>query len=344
MSDQTLTNSDAIADQASTRTSRGISRRELLTCGAILGLAPLAAFADTYPNRPVVIIVGAPPGGVLDIAARIISLQLGELLGVSVVVEYRPGATGVIGTKFVAKASPDGYTLLIGSPNAMIFGPQTMPTGPFNPFKNGVVGINMIVRSSMTIAVRPSLKINNLTELVKLSKTRPVTIGIAGLGGATDLMLKRLSKLGGGEFQAIPYTGMGPAITDVLGGQIDGAASDMAPFIPFSESRKIKIVAVVSQERAASLPDVGTVDEVYPGFYMHSWVGFFAPTGTPQNILNKVSDALRKVILRDDVKALFKQSGSLTSAMETPAEFQQFVKNEFDQTGKLLREFGVIKS
>ncbi|ROZ79829.1 tripartite tricarboxylate transporter substrate binding protein [Ramlibacter sp. WS9] len=318
-----------------------ISRRDLLAWGSLLGLAPFAAQADTYPNRSISLVVGAPPGGSVDFGARVLMRPLSEVLGVPVVVDNKPGATGVIGAKLVAKAAADGYTLLLATPTSVVLAPQTMPGDAFNTPRD-MVGINMVAKNPLAIAISPALKIDNLKDLVALSRTRPVTLGQSGSGGSFDLLIKQLAKVTGGNFDSIPYKGVGPAITDAIGGQLDGVVSDLGPCLSFHQSGKLKIVAVTSEKRIASLPNVAAASETYPALVTYNWLGLFAPAKTPPDVVNKVNAALLKILAREDVKTQFTQSANIVSSMKGPAEFQAFVAGEYKRWGAVLKEQGMI--
>ena len=332
MSDRMITGCDASAAQ--------ISRRDVLAWGSLLGLAPFAAFADTYPGRPIGLVVGAPPGGSVDFGARVLMRPLSEALGVPIIVDNKPGATGVIGAKFVAKAPADGYTLLIATPTSVVLAPQTMPGDSFNTLRD-LVGINMVTRNPLAIAINPTLRIDNLKDLVALSRTRPVTLGQSGSGGSFDLLVKQLAKSTGGNFDSIPYKGVGPAITDVIGGQIDGVVSDLGPCLPFQQSGKVKLVAITSDKRIASLPNVPAAAETYPALVTYNWLGLFAPAKTPPDVINKINSALVKILARDDVQAPFTQSANNVSSMKGAAQFQAFVAGEYKRWGAVLKEQGM---
>lgn len=347
MPDRMTTDCDATTACISTAAPAGISRRELMAWGTALGLAPCAALASAhnahnYPNRPITLIAGATSGGAVDIGARILSQPLSEILGVPVIVENKPGATGVISTKYVGKAPEDGYTLLVCTPSAGIVGPLTMPTNPFNPLKE-IVGVNMITTNPLGIAVNPGLKIDSLKDLIALSRKRQVTLGVPGIGGVADFLVKQLNKATGSQFESVPYKGLGSAIVDAMGGQIDGAAADLGPFLASHQGGKLKILAVTSPERAPLLPAVPTVGETYPGFVAHNWLAIFAPARTPPAILDKINAALLVLVARNDVRSAFQQSAGIMAPMKSPAEFQKFVASEYQRWSVVLREQGLIK-
>lgn len=330
-----------------THAPAGISRRQFLALGSLSVVAPLApfsAFASTYPSRPISLIVGGDAGGSVDFGARALSKPLSDILGVSIIVENKPGATGVISSKYVANAPADGYNLLVSTPSAAVVGPQTQPKSAFQPLKD-IVGINMVARNPMAVAINPSLKIDALQDLVALSRTRPVTLGVPGLGGMSDLLVKQISKFTGGVFESIPYKGMGAAINDAVGGQIDGVASDLGPFMPFHQAGRLKILAVTSDERVASLPNIPTASENYPGLVVYNWLGIFMSSKTPPDIIDKINAALQKIVAHDDgTQKLFSQSANVLTSMKSPAEFQEFVASEYARWGAVLKEHGMAKS
>jgi len=294
------------------------------------------AAADEYPSRPIHIVVAYPAGGATDILARQISAQLGPMLGQTVIVENRSGASGVIGFDYVARAAPDGYTLLMGTANMVInaaFGKV-----PYDPVKD-FAPISTLVSSQNLLVVRPSLKINNMAELIAYAKANPgkLTYGSSGIG--TPLMsMELLKSLAGIDMRNIPYRGDAPALTDVMGGQIDMYASTIAGEIAYTQSHQLVPLGVTSKKRAASLPNVPTIAEAgVPGYELNSWYGILAPKQTPATIIQKLNKALVQIVAMPEVQRQMIDGGSDPSS-SSPEEFASTIKSDLKNYTRLVND------
>jgi tripartite-type tricarboxylate transporter receptor subunit TctC len=252
-----------------------LSRRELLTLSIAAGLAPRTALAQDFPSRPIRILVGVTPGGSIDYGARVVATPLGELLKTPIIVENKPGAAGLICTEYVARSPADGYTLLLGTPSPVIIAPQAMPKTKFNPLTD-LVAINTVSTSPLAIAVNPSLGVKRLKDLVALSRTRPIRMGLPLAGSLSHLVVEMTAKATGCAFLNIPYKGAAPALTDAIAGHIDATVSDVGVFLPMHKEGKLRIVMVTSEKRIDALPDVPTANEDAPGLVVTNWLGVFA--------------------------------------------------------------------
>ena len=303
--------------------------------GALVLFARVAA-ADEYPSRPIRIIVPYPAGGATDILARQISAQLGPMLNQTVVVENRSGASGVIGFDYVARAAPDGYTLLMGTANMVIN--AAFGKAPYDPVKD-FAPISTLVSSQNLLVVRPGLKINSLAELVAYAKANPgkLTYGSSGIG--TPLMsMELLKSLAGIEMRNIPYRGDAPALTDVMGGQIDMYASTIAGEIAYTKSHQLIPLGVTSNKRAGSLPDVPTFAEAgVPGYELNSWYGILAPRQTPPEIVQKLNKALVKIVAIPEVQRQMLDGGSDPSS-SSPEEFAAMIKSDLEKYSRLVND------
>lgn len=312
-----------------------------LGLGLVAGLGGRGAWAQAYPSKPIRIIVGFVPGGSTDFGARMISAGLADALGVPVVVDNKPGATGVIASEYVANASPDGYTLLVGTATPIIIAPQAMGRQSFNAL-NDLAAVNMVAESPMALAVNPGLGVKRVKDLVALSRTRPVTIGTSGLGGTLHLLVESLIQSTGGNFVVVPYKGSGPTITDAIAGHIDATVSDVGSFLPFHNDGKLLMIGIASEKRMDVLPSVPTLQEDVPGLVFVSWTGLFAPAKTPKPIIDTLNAGLMKMIARDEVRKQFVKTGATVYAQADPAAFQKLVATDYQRFGKLIKERGIV--
>jgi tripartite-type tricarboxylate transporter receptor subunit TctC len=311
----------------------------LVVLGAMFSLLAMPAAAQGYPNKSVRIIVPYPPGGATDVLARQLSVRLGEALGQTVLVENRSGASGNIGFDYVAKAPADGYTLLMGTAN-MTIGPALMKV-PFNVLTD-FAPVTTIVSSQNLLTVRPSLPANNLKELLAHSRANPgkLTYGSSGVG--TPLMSLELMKaLTGVNMVNVPYKGDAPAITDLIGGQIDMYASTVTGLIEHVKAGKLRAIGVTGKKRAASLPDVPTLEEAgIPGYELVSWYGILAPGGTPKEIVNKLNEAIVKIVATPEMQRQIIAGGS-DPWTQTPEQFAELIKRDVAKYAKLVKDYNI---
>jgi len=308
-----------------------------LLLASIALAAASQACAQAWPSKPIRMIVGFTPGGSNDIVARIIAPPLAEALGATVTVENRPGASGAIGADAVAKAAPDGYTLLAASASPVVITPHTLPKIPFNTLTD-FAPINTVGLTPEAIATGPKLNVGSLKELLALAATKEVSLSSSGNGGLPHLTIELLIQASRGKIVHVPYKGAAPAITDTLGGHVDGIVMDLPPLFPLIQGGKLKALAMTSEKRFDLLPALPTAQEVLPGFNVTNWMGVFAPAGTPPAVVERLNDALRKVVARDDVKAQLLAAAVVPSLMASPDAFRKFVAEEFRRWGRLVKE------
>jgi len=329
------------------RTQQATRRNTLRKLAASLALLPLAialpAMAAGYPDKPIHLIVGYPPGGSNDIAARIIAPELGQVLGTSVIVDNRPGADGIIGAGFVAKSEPDGYTLLLSSMSPVVLSPQTLKKPPFHT-PTDFAAINTVAMTPEAIAVGPQLKdVKNLQDLLNLAKTRQVTLSSSGNGGLPHLTIELLKKVRP-NIVHVPYRGAGPALSDTVGGHVDGIVMDLPPLYALIKENRLTGLAVTSAKRVEFLPQLPTAQEVLPGFDVVNWVGIFAPAKVPADVVAKLDQALHKVVANDKVKSLLEAAALTPSIMDKPADFQKRLVSDYARWGKVIQDAGVTLS
>ena len=311
----------------------------LLTALVASLAAPLVAAQASYPDRPVRIIVPYPPGGATDILARQVGAKLSPLLGQSVIIENKSGASGVIGFDFVAKAPPDGYTLLMGTANMTIV--TAFGKAPFDP-ETDFAPVSTLVSSQNLLTIRPTLPVNSIKELVAYAKKNPGKLNYGSSGIGTPLMtMESLKAMANIEMVNVPYKGDAPAINDLLGGSIDMYASTVTGLIAHVKSGKLKALGVTGSKRASSLPDVPTIAEAgVPGYELTSWYGILAPGGTPAEIVGKLNKALVEIVAMPDIQRQMIEGGSDPSS-STPEEFKQIVSRDVAKYTKLVKEFSL---
>ena len=268
----------------------------LATLIAVAVLVPPAlrgARAQDYPNRPVRLVVAFTPGGTTDFVARLLSEPLRSLLGQSVVVDNRPGANGAIGAEYVAKSEPDGYTLFFTTVGAVAINPALRSNLPYDPVKD-FAPVGMAVFNSTMLVVNASMPVNSARELAALARERPgaITIGVTGIGAVSHLGLELFQAAAGVKFQAVPYRGAAQAMTDLLGGQLDGLFGDTPTVMQQVKAGKLKALAATSQDRSDIFPDVPTfVEQGFPDTVANQWAGTLAPAGTAPAVISKLSAA-----------------------------------------------------
>jgi tripartite-type tricarboxylate transporter receptor subunit TctC len=307
---------------------------------AILLLAPCLALAQAYPTKPVRIIVGFPPGGTTDLVARIFQPKFQEQLGQQVVIENRSGAAGAIGAAEAAKASPDGYTLLMvfdtHATNHHLF--KTAPD-PFKSFEH----ISLMVSSPSVLVAVTSFAPSNLQDIVAYAKANPekVTYATPGSGSSNHLASLILERHGGIKMTHVAYSGGGPMIQALLSQQINISIFSMPPMLPHIKSSRVKPIAVGTRQRVPQLPDVPTLAETYPGFEQTSWFGILAPAGTPREVIARVHRDTVRTLQAPEVGGKLTEQGFNVVA-STPEEFLRHVQTESDKLGKVIRDNNLV--
>jgi tripartite-type tricarboxylate transporter receptor subunit TctC len=325
------------------RNESPLSRRQLLHVAAAATFAPSLARAQDYPSKPIRLMVGATPGGSIDFGARVIAASLTKVLNTPVLVENKPGASGVINSEYVAKSAPDGYTLMVGTPSPIIIAPQAMPKVSFNPLTD-LTCINMVSTSPIAFAVNSRLPVKRLSELVALARQRQVAMALPLAGSVSHLVAEMVAKAAGINFLNVPYKGAAPAINDTIAGHTDASVSDVGVFLPFHRENRLRIMMVTSEKRVATLPDVPTASEDYPGLVVTNWIGVFGPPNLPKAIVDRINTALQKTAAQPEVRDQFGRAAVTTTSMASPAAFQAFVASEYLRYGRLLRERNIVIS
>ena len=304
-----------------------------------LALAP--AYGNTYPERPIRVVVPFPAGGSTDLTARLLGERLGQALGQPIIIENRPGANGSIGADNVARANPDGYTLLFGTSGVLTINPSLYSTLRFNTLKD-FAPVAVACFSRVVLVAKPSLPVKNLTELIQLAKTEPdaLTFASTGTGSIAHLAGEMLNKRADIKLRHIPYKGASPAMQDLLGGRTDLMFDALVTSLPLIQAGKLKALAIPSPSRFPSLPDVPTFSEAgLPDFDVTVWNGFVAPTGTPPAIVEQLNHEINKILKNPDVQAQLLKQG-LEPAPQSVAGFQSRLKNDLERWPAIVKSSG----
>jgi tripartite-type tricarboxylate transporter receptor subunit TctC len=315
---------------------------QLLAAAAIAIVAAASAHAQDFPTRPIKLVVAFTPGGTTDFMARIVADKLKTILGQSVVVENKPGANGAIGAEYVAKSPGDGYTLFFTTVGAVAINPGLRSDLPYDPLKD-FAPVGMVAFNSTMLVVNNAMKVSSAKDLAALAKARPgdVKIAITGVGAVSHLGLLLFQSAAGIELTIVPYRGASQAITDMLGGTLDGLMGDVPTVLTQIRAGKIKALAATSTNRSDIFPDVPTfVEQGFAGTVADQWAAVMAPAKTPAAIVAKLNAALVTALNDPDVRAKFKQSG-VTPNPGSPEQFGAYLKDEIARYTKLIHDKGI---
>lgn len=311
-----------------------------VVCAIACAAAASLALAQSWPSKPVRMIIPYPPGGATDILGRLISQKLSPMIGQPVLVENKAGASGNLAFDFVAKSAPDGYTLLTGTAN-MTIAPAFSSKLPYNVLTD-FAPISQIVSSQNFLVTRPTLAPNNVRELIAHAKANPgkLTYGSSGIGTPL-LCVELLKSLAGIEILQVPYKGDAPALTDLMGGQIDMYCSSIPGEVGFVRAGKLKGLGVTSRKRASSMPEVPTIEEAgVPGYELSSWYGILAAAGTPRAIVEQLNAAIVRIVAMPDVQKVMIEGGSDPQS-STPDEFMARIRADVAKFSALVKSAGI---
>lgn len=309
---------------------------------AVVALAAMPAAAQKYPEKPIRLIVPFAPGGNIDITARTISLGLGDTLGAPVVVENRGGASGTIGVDLVAKSPPDGYTVVVGSTGTITGAPSLFPKLPYNPIRD-LAPISLVNEVPIIIVVHPALRARNVRDLVALAKVEPgrMTMGSPGPGSTNHLAGELFQLANGVKFTHIPYKGNGPALIDLMGGQIDVIFDQMTASIGYVRGGKLRALGVAQTTRSNQIPDVPTLAEQgCKGCEASTFAGLFAAAGTPKAIVDRLAEATARVVGSKAVQDRFVSLGA-EPKFNSPEAFAQLVRVDVERWARVVKEANI---
>lgn len=297
---------------------------------------------EGYPNRPITLIVPSAPGGTTDFTARLIAEPLSRVLGQPVVVENKGGASGNIGGQAVALAKPDGYTLLVAYSGYQVGNPHLFKKAPWDPIKD-FSPVAFLTRAPQVIVATPGLPVNDLKELTAYAKANPGKLNYAssGNGSIQHISAELLKQITGTRMAHIPYKGAGPAVQDLMAGQVDLFITTPASVIGQIKGDKLKALAVTSTTRLSALPNVATAGEQgIKNFNIDSWFALYAPAGTPPDVVKKLNTEINKILARPEVQKKAEDSGTFVEQM-TPAQLATFTKKEYDFWGKVIQNASI---
>ena len=307
----------------------------------LVGLLPQSALGQTYPTKPIRFVVPFAPGGGTDIIARVVAQQLNEALGQPVVVDNRGGAGSTLGTDIVTKAPADGYTMLLGN-ISLAFNAWLYKKLPYNAIRD-LAPVTMVAVQPNIVVVHPSVPARTIRELAELARQQPgkLAFASAGAGSGTHLageMIKDILKI---DMLHVPYKGTGPALADLIGGQVQMMVSTFASALPHVKSGKLRALGVTSLKRSSAAPDIPTLDESgVPGYDYSTWYALFVPAGTPRAVIDKLNHATRQVLAQAETRQRLDSQG-VEALGGTPAELGAYLKSETEKWGRVVRAAGV---
>jgi len=311
----------------------------LILCALMSG-----AQSQTFPSKPIRIVVGFPPGGPADYTARVLADKLPALMGVNVIVENRVGANATIGADHVAKSPPDGHTLFLTTCGAMAISPHVGAKLPYDPLRD-FTPIAHVVNAYSTITVHPSLPARNVKEFVALARARKgqITMASTGIGSIPHLAQELLKASAGIDLVHVPYKGAGPVLTDAVGGQISSLVLDVTPLLPYLKAGKLRAIGIAGAKRVPLLPEVATLEEQgFKNVEAPNWYAIFAPAKMPRAIVDRLNDAVRKTIAMADVRERLISTGAdLVSS--TPEQLADLLNRDYAKWGKLIREKNITE-
>ena len=308
----------------------------LLAAGLV---STAAAAAADYPTRPITLIATFAAGGTVDIVARIVGLRLGQELGQSVVVDNRGGAGGTIGATMLARAAPDGYTLMI-THQGLAFNATLYDKLPYDTVKD-IMPLANIGSTPNVLVVSNALPVKTVGEFLSYAKTNPVNYGSGGNGSAGHLPMEVLQAMTGAKLQHVPYKGSGPALNDLMSGQIQAMLLTIPAVMPHIEGKRVKAIATSGPKRTPALPTLPTLDEAgIKGFDYSPWYGFFAPAGTPPEVVQKLHTAINKVLTSPEIVSKLAKHGLEVQAMSRE-QFGQIVTSDIAKWGKIIKKLDI---
>jgi tripartite-type tricarboxylate transporter receptor subunit TctC len=323
--------------------ARPIRARRLIA-GVLLSCVCAAhlANAQTYPSKPVRIVVPFAPGSTIDIIGRIIAPKLTEALGQPVLVDNRPGAGGMVGMDSTAKAPPDGYTMVIGALGPLAMNPALYPKTPFDPVRD-FAPVSLLATGPVVIAIHPSVPARSVKELVDLAKKNPgkLNFGSHGVGTSPHLTGELVKMLTGADIVHVPYKGNAEAITDLISGRVSIVFTGVPPVVPLAKAGRLRLIATTGRQRIPGLPDVPTIAEAgLPGAQVLIWYGLVAPAAAPKEVVARLNAELVRIMLLPDIRERFTQQG-IDPETSTPEQFGRLIRDEYARWTKVIRASGI---
>jgi len=310
---------------------------------ALLGLTCLFAVSALaqFPSRPIHILVTIPPGGAPDIVARVVGEKISHTLGQPVVIDNKPAANGNAAAAEVARAAPDGHTLLLAADSLITINPHVYSKMPVDTLKE-LTPISSLVSNQFVLSINPALPPKNFAEFIEYAKKAnpPLAYASGGNGSQHQLTMEMLKERAGFDMVHVPYKGGPPATAATMSGEVAALFSGTSS-APQIKAGRIRALAVAGAKRSPTFPDVPTIGEFYPGFENSIWLGLFGPAGMPEDVLNRLRSEVRKALEAPDVKASLMGKGSLETLVLSPEDFEKLIRRDYDKYGKLITKLGI---
>ncbi|HZP86404.1 MAG TPA: tripartite tricarboxylate transporter substrate binding protein [Burkholderiales bacterium] len=308
-----------------------------LALAALSALVTMSAFGQTYPNHPVRVVIPFPPGGTLDALGRALAQKLSEQMGQSFVIENKPGGNGIIGGDVVAKAAPDGYTLLFNA-STFVTAPMTMSQVPYS-VERDFVPIALVAKAPLSVAIAKDRPVTDIKSLIAYAKANgdKTTFAVGSIGSAGHLATELLKRAAGIQYTVVPYKGTAPAFQDLLGGRIDGFIDPILGSLQYHKAGQLRVIAVTSATRTPNLPDVPTVAETIPGYEFYSWYGLWGPAKLPADIRAHLNAEVNKALASADLRDKFTPQGLLLTP-GTSEEFAKFQREDMARSQKIITD------
>jgi tripartite-type tricarboxylate transporter receptor subunit TctC len=309
-------------------------------CLALVVSAATAASAQSYPTRQITLVVPFAPGGPADFLGRLIGLKMSEDLGQQIVVDNRPGANTIIGAQAVAKASPDGYTLLMAIDGTLVMNPFLYSKLAYDPFKD-FAPVSLIALVPSAVVGNINIPVNSIKELVEQEKAKPGTFQIGISTPTSQVNVGLLNMMAGTNFTMVPYRGGTTQITGILAGDIPLGMESINVSLPLWRDKKLKILGLVSAQRLSLAPELPTIAETFPGYDLGIWQSIVAPAGTPRDVVNKLFGSIKKVLAMPDVREKLLAAGIEPATSNSPEEFAAFIRTQADTRAKVIQAVGM---
>jgi tripartite-type tricarboxylate transporter receptor subunit TctC len=317
-----------------------ISVARLACAAGLLALSVSAATAQSYPARQITLVVPFAPGGPADFLGRLIGQKMGEDLGQQVVIDNRPGANTIIGAQAVAKAQPDGYTLLMAIDGTLVMNPFLYSKLAYDPFKD-FVPVSLVALVPSAVVGNISIPVNSIRELVDKEKAKPGTFQIGVSTPTSQVNVGLLNMMAGTNFTMVPYRGGTTQITGILAGDIPLGMESINVALPLWRDNKLKILGLVSAQRLSLAPEIPTIAETFPGYDLGIWQSIVAPAGTPREVVTKLHGSIKKVLAMPEVREKLTAAGIEPASSDSPEEFGAFVRAQADVRAKVIQAVGI---
>ena len=317
-----------------------MSVARLACAAALLALSVSPATAQSYPARQITLVVPFAPGGPADFLGRLIGQKMGEDLGQQVVIDNRPGANTIIGAQAVAKALPDGYTLLMAIDGTLVMNPFLYSKLAYDPFKD-FVPVSLVALVPSAVVGNVSIPVNSIRELVEKEKAKPGTFQIGVSTPTSQVNVGLLNMMAGTNFTMVPYRGGTTQITGILAGDIPLGMESINVSLPLWRDNKLKILGLVSAQRLSLAPEIPTIAETFPGYDLGIWQSIVAPAGTPREVVTKLHGSIKKVLAMPEVREKLAAAGIEPASSDSPEEFVAFVRSQADVRAKVIQAVGI---